>query len=264
MKIAIIGSGAISGFVRRRMAELGIPVSALLIRERRHQEEGRTALDGTPQVAAINDLPDDISLLIDCAGHTGLREHGPTALACGIDVLTLSIGALADRKLASKLEEAVLKGGSRLRLASGAIGALDALRSARIGALERVTYTGRKPPVGWLGSPAENIVDLTGDLTEPIVHFSGSARNAALNYPKNANVAAAVALAGIGFDETNVELIADPHVTSNIHEIEAVGEFGHMHFSISGNNLPDNPRSSALAAMSVVSSIREGSKRIGF
>ena len=107
-------------------------------------------------------------------------------------------------------------------------------------------------------------MDLDNLTSGAAVHFEGSARNAATEYPKNANVAAAVALAGIGFDATEVRLIADPDITENIHEIEATGEFGSFSFQIRGKSLPANPRSSALAAMSVISKLAQESQCIVF
>ena len=139
-------------------------------------------------------------------------------------------------------------------LASGAIGALDALSAAKVGGLDEVTYTGIKPPVGWRGSPAEDTLDLD-NLATTTTHFDGTARDAALRYPKNANVAAAVALAGIGLDATQARLVADPNATGNTHIITAKGAFGSFEFTIKGNSLPESPRTSALAAMSVVDQI---------
>ena len=144
---------------------------------------------------------------------------------------------------------------------SGAIGGLDALSAGSVGTLSQVTYRGRKPPQGWRGSPAQAKLDLDA-LSEPAVHFSGSARVAALEYPKNANVAASVALAGIGFDKTQVELIADPGIARNMHEVVAEGDFGRLEFRIEGDSLPDNPRSSAITAMSVVREILNPSSPI--
>jgi len=246
MKLGMIGKGAIARYVRDGLAERGHVLAAVLVRP------GRITAGDLPEVSAVEDLPADIEVMIDCAGHQALAQHGPAILARGIDMITLSLGALADPAVADDLERAAEAGGARLHLASGAIGALDCLTAARTGRLTSVTYTGRKPPEGWKGSAAEEALDLDALTAGAETHFEGSAREAALRYPKNANVAAAVALAGLGFDATSVRLIADAGVDRNIHEIEAEGDFGSLDFRISGNALPDNPRSSALAAMSVL------------
>lgn len=256
MTIALIGSGAIATFVRAHLAAKNIDVAATIVRKGKEDSAKR-------YVSSVADLPLGVTIMVDCAGHQALRTHGVLALQSGINVVTLSIGALADKTISTALNEAALSGRATLRLASGAIGALDALRAACCGHLSSVTYKGRKPPKGWIGSPAESVLDL-GEISGAQTHFKGSAREAALTYPKNANVAAAVALSGIGFDNTIVELIADPNITANIHEIEATGEFGRLSFQIEGNSLPDNPKTSALAAMSVVASILEEQRPIRF
>lgn len=249
MKIGIIGEGAIGRYVADSLQGRGHGPHAILTRS-----GGVGTTDGLSRVRSVADLPDDISLMVECAGHGALAQHGPAILERGIDLVTVSLGALADPELESTLTDAARRGNAQLHLASGAIGALDALRAAKVGGLTNVTYTGRKPPKGWIGSPAEDRLDLD-TLATAATHFDGTAREAATRYPKNANVAAAVALAGAGFDATQVRLIADPDVTANIHEIHATGAFGQFHFRIEGHVLPDNPRSSALAAMSAVAAI---------
>ncbi len=263
MKIGIIGEGAIGGFVRGKLLERGHEVPALLLLPELLQHRGKEE-GGTRLVSSASDLPDDIDHMIDCAGHMALKLHGPDILRRGINLTTVSIGALADPDLYNSLEQAATDGNAKLQLVSGAIGALDCLRAACVGKLESVVYVGRKPPQSWKGSPAEERVDLDNLKGSANIHFDGTARVAATEYPKNANVAAAVALAGIGFDRTKVQLIADPNVTENIHEIEATGDFGRFSFEIRGNALPDNPRSSALAAMSVVSKLEQEAQSICF
>ena len=82
--------------------------------------------------------------------------------------------------------------------------------------------------------------------------YNGTAREAALLYPQNANVAAAVALAGLGFDATEVELVADPDAPGNVHEIEAEGAAGTLrHQACRASRRARNPKTSALAALSV-------------
>ncbi|XBS70337.1 aspartate dehydrogenase [Acerihabitans sp. KWT182] len=113
---------------------------------------------------------------------------------------------------------------------------------------------GRKPPRSWKGSAAEQAIDLD-NITEATVIFEGTATESSLRYPKNANVTAAVALSGIGFNDTHVQLIADPAVDKNIHEIHAKGSFGEMFVRLSNNSLPDNPKTSWLAALSIEEAI---------
>jgi aspartate dehydrogenase len=263
MKIGIIGEGAIGSYVRDQLLERGHVIAAILLRPERLLDHA-TKHDGTLYVAAVADLPGDIDHMIDCAGHLALKSYGPDILRRGTDLTTVSIGALADPDLHQGLQQAAKEGDARLHLASGAIGALDCLRAARVGNLQNVTYIGRKPPRGWRGSPAETWLDLDNLDSSAEIHFEGTARVAAMEYPKNANVAAAVALAGLGFDKTQVKLIADPNIDENIHEVQASGDFGSFVFEIRGQSLPDNPRSSALAAMSVISTIEQDAQSICF
>lgn len=249
-KIAVIGCGAVAAYTAKHLgdsARITVAVVEPGWEEQAREVFGRDVI----LVNSISDMPELPDAVFDCAGHGALRQHGEQVLRSGIDLVSVSSGALADQGLFDALMSAAQDGGAQLKVVSGAIGALDALSAATVGGLDSVVYRGRKPPHGWAGSPAEDKLELAS-LTEPAVHFSGSAREAALAYPKNANVAASVALAGIGFDDTTAELIADPDVTQNIHEIVAEGEFGRFEFRISGRPLPSNPKSSALTAMSVV------------
>lgn len=260
--IAIIGYGAIGEAVADYLAHYdGVEIGVAIVKPGNEFRARNLFGDDIEVVSEIDDVTTRLDLAVDCAGHAALRQHGEGILSRGVDLLSVSSGALADAGLYDRLSAAAQRGGSQLRVVSGAIGSLDALSASSVGTLTQVTYKGRKPPEGWRGSPAESKLNLDA-LSEATVHFSGNARDAALEYPKNANVAASVALAGIGFDATEVELIADPGVTRNVHEIVAEGAFGRYEFRIEGSSLPDNPRSSALTAMSVVREILKPTLRI--
>ena len=257
LNILMIGHGAIASWVAERLRdEPSLHIASALCRPGRSAEATRVLGREVAAIETVDAVEDSVSVAVDCAGHAALREHGAGLLERGIDLLTVSNGALSDPELLESLRDAAERGGAKLRFLSGAIGAIDAIAAASVGGLDSVRYTGRKPPAGWVGSPAEERIDLSA-ITEPTVHFQGSARDAARLYPKNANVAATVALAGIGFDETEACLIADPTITTNQHQIEASGAFGKLSFTIEGNGLPDNPKSSALTAMSVVRGLRD-------
>jgi aspartate dehydrogenase len=176
-------------------------------------------------------------------------------LEAGSDLVVVSAGALADRALHDKLVAAAEKGKAKMLIAAGAVGGIDALAAARQGGLARVRYTSRKPPKAWKGTPAEKVTDLAKLAAEKVL-FSGRADEAARAYPQNANVCATIALAGAGWDKTEVTLVADPAAEGNIHQIEAEGAFGRMSVEMRGKPLPDNPKTSSLAALSVLRAIR--------
>ena len=189
-------------------------------------------------------------LVAEVAGQSAVAEYGEAVLRRGIDLLIISVGALADPALLARLKAAAEAGGSRILLPAGAIGGIDAVAAMRVAGLTSVRYRSRKPPAAWRGSPAEQIADL-GSLTQRTVLYRGTAGEAALRFPQNANVAAALALAGLGFDATEVELVADPDAPGNVHEIEAEGAAGRFAIQLQGKPSRSNPKTSALAAMSV-------------
>jgi aspartate dehydrogenase len=88
------------------------------------------------------------------------------------------------------------------------------------------------------------------DKSELQCVFRGKASEAVRLFPRNINVSAALGLAT--WVEPDVELWADPAVTSNRHEIEAIGEFGRVTICTENLPSPDNPATSYLAALSVL------------
>ncbi|MFK8080733.1 MAG: aspartate dehydrogenase [Granulosicoccus sp.] len=260
-QILLIGYGAIGQFVFDAVQNSSHSRVAAILCRRGHETRARSALHET--IACISEssqVPEDIDLVVECAGHIAVATHIPALLRKGKNVICISNGALANAALALELDQAASDGNSQLQFLSGAVGGIDMLAAAKVCGLDSVRYRGIKPPAGWKGSPAEQAIDLES-IDEATIHYEGSAREAASAFPKNANVAATVALAGIGFDRTRVELVADPTLSTNRHEVNATGTFGRFTVSIEGNPLPDNPRSSALTAMSVLNAIENRNRQ---
>jgi len=245
----LIGWGAIAQALHSRLAAIpNARLDCVVVRPERVAAV-RAALGSSVDVQG--EVPERCRLLVECAGHSALLDHVEPALARGTECAILSIGALHEDGLAERLADTAARGGARLHLLAGAIGGIDAIAAARFAGLDEVVYTGRKPPSGWRGSPAERLLDLDS-LREPAVFLEANAREAARLYPKNANVAATISLAGLGLDATRVRLIADPGIKDNIHEVMVRGAFGEMSLTMRGRPLPDNPRTSALTVLSAM------------
>jgi len=267
-KLAVVGFGAIGQELARVLqADEGLRITQIVTTLRSIERVRAVAATLAPHalvLPALDQSPERRpDLVAECAGHAAIVAHVMPALLAGTPCVVASVGALADGDMFMRLEDAARGGGTRVQLVAGAIGALDALEAARIGGLDRVLYVGRKPPQSWLGTPAERVCTLSG-LTAPCVVFQGSAREAATTFPKNANVAATVALAGLGLDRTEVRLIADPGVECNVHRLEASGAFGRLELQLENLALASNPRTSALTVYSLARAVRGASSPVVF
>ena len=198
--------------------------------------------------AFLDDAPD---LVIECAGHSAVHEYVCGLLENGIETIIASTGALSNEALFHKLKTAALAGDTRLILPAGAVGGMDILAALRHSEVTSVTYTSRKPPNAWTGTAAEQILDLK-NTNQKAVFFEGSARNAAADYPKNANVAATIALAGIGFEKTEVRMISDPDAQANIHVFDIVSNAAEVSVRIEGKPSSKNPKTSLPTVYSLV------------
>ena len=256
MNVLLIGYGAISQEVLKHIGpHEPARITGVLVRPARLGETRAALPDNIEVVADLDDLRTVPDLAAECAGHQAVAQHGAEILRRGIDLVVISIGSLSDPALYDELSRAAIDGRAKLLLPAGAVAGADALAAARVGGLTRVTYTSRKPPAAWKGTPAENEHDLAA-MTEETILLEGKADEAARLYPQNANVAATIALAGAGFDHTDVRLIADPAAGGNIHQLHVEGAFGEFDMEIRGKPLPDNPKTSTLAAHSVIHTIR--------
>lgn len=255
--VGLIGFGGIGQSILAAWAKLppqDYRLAALLVRPRQI-EEARAALPGglvTDDLAAFLGAKPDI--VVEAAGQPAVRDCAAAVLRAGCEFFVISTGALADDAFRDALLATAKAGGGRIVIPVGATTGLDGLLAMRQDGLHSVTYTSTKPPKAWTGTPAETNFDLAA-ITTPTVIFRGSAREAALNYPKNANLAATVALASLGLDKTEVQLVADPAATGNTGRIEAQSESSHLTVIVAGRSSAANPKTSAITGMSVLSAL---------
>ena len=258
LAVGIIGLGSMGCFVARQILQGKIPGlrlwAAADIRRPPDdllQDFRRSSVSWVPSFQDLGAYP--LRLAIECANQQVAWECANFFLSRGVDLLIMSVGALLEGTRLTDLSHIAKSHGCQIYVPSGAVGAMDALQAARWQGLEEVTLTTRKPP-GSFGR-VEGI-DLEG-LRESRVIFEGPAREAVVRFPQNVNVAATISLAGLGPEKTRVRIIADPNVDRNVHEIFARGVFGTMEIRLSNLPHPENPKTSMLACLSVVSLLKK-------
>lgn len=254
--IGIVGCGSIGQAILREAdaGKLPVPVSGVTSRTESTALEFLSTLSDPPPYLGTAELIDRSTLVVETAGGHVVPQLAKDVFNAGKDLMVISIGALLEHP--EIIEESRSKG-CRLLAPSGAIAGLDGIKSACAGRVDRVMMTSRKPPRALEGAPylVEHEILLDG-LEEELEVFSGTAREACRGFPANLNVSAAVSLAGLGPDKTQVKIVAVPGLERNCHDIVVEGEFGLLTIHI--ENIPsENPRTGKLTALSIIRSIRD-------
>ena len=264
MRLVLLGGGTIARLVLEHLkrGELaGVEVVAVVGRTGASRGAALGREFRVPFVvgldAALEQKPD---VVLEAASHEAVHAHLIPLLEDGLSVIVLSAGALCDDGFRAKVESAAAQGGGLLYVPSGGIGGLDALKgacAAGVDDVDDVSIRVAKPPAAWKGIPfvTDLGVDLDG-LAAPKVLFSGPAREGVPHFPQNVNIAAVLSLAGIGFDRTKLEVVADPGLNRNTHTINVSGRTGRFQIVLENVPSPENPKTAWLACYSALAAVK--------
>ncbi len=200
--------------------------------------------------------------VVEATAPQALMSAAVPVLEAGSDLLVLSIGAFADAAFLDEVRLSAERIGRKVYIVSGAIGGFDVMQAAKLAGPLTARIANVKNPRALDGAPYLRDRNLPDD--ETVTVFTGNARAAIEAFPKNVNVAVALALATVGADETAVEVISDPGRQLNTHRITLEGTFGRACLEIESAPTPDNPRSSAIAAYSVLAKLKNLDSSISF
>lgn len=258
MRIGLIGCGSIGSVIAEHIAAKKLNASLACV----YDADGARAAAfakkyKTQSVPFKKMLSSQADLVVEAASPAAARECVPKALAAGKSVMLMSTGALVDSKLLARINSIAKRKKARVYIPSGAIVGLDGIKSAG-GELERVTIRTTKSPASLAGAPFfKNSKVRLEKIRKPTLIFNGSAEEAVKLFPFNVNVAASLSLVGLGARRTRVQIVVDPNIKSNIHEIFAEGKFGKITTRAENVPSPQNPKTSYLAALSAIALLRK-------
>ncbi|QMU53689.1 MAG: aspartate dehydrogenase [Nitrosopumilus sp.] len=198
-----------------------------------------------------------VNIVVEAASQDAVRDVGLSILQNKRDFMIMSVGALLDESIYEILSDACNDFKKTIFLPSGAIAGLDGIKSIK-DELESVSITTTKHPRSLKGAIffENSKIDLDS-ICSPTIIFEGYAKEAVSLFPANVNVAALLSLSGIGSEKTGVKIVADPNTDKNTHHIEAFGKFGKMTFTIENLPDPENPKTSRLAILSAIETLKK-------
>ncbi|SFL08034.1 aspartate dehydrogenase [Falsiroseomonas stagni] len=256
LTVGIAGLGAI-GLHLARALDAGVEGLKLHAVSARDHAKARANLAGfktQPPIVSLAELA-AADIVVEAAPASVFEEVATAAIEAGRIFVPSSVGALLPRM---QLVERARETGARIIVPTGALLGLDAVRAAAEGEVSSVTIETRKPPRGLVGAPylEQHGIDVLAVKDEKKLIFKGNAFDAAQGFPANVNVAAALALAGIGPQRTTIEIWADPHVTRNTHTIRVEAASARLTMTIENVPSEENPRTGKITPLSILACLR--------
>ena len=238
LRIGLLGCGNIGHIIARHAGRFTIVAVFDQVPDRAREIE---AISGAAAYQEFDSfIQADFDIVVEAASVSAVKRHAPDVLAHGKDMVIMSVGALTDPGFRNLIRAKARENGRKVYIPSGAIFGLDNIKIGRISTLKKLLLRTTKSPAA-LGIEADKRRQI----------FAGKANECIKSFPKNVNVSVAMSLAA-GMD-ADVELFVDPAVDQNVHELFIEGDFGETYVRVTNMPSPDNPATSYLAALSVLS-----------
>jgi aspartate dehydrogenase len=238
MRIGLLGCGNIGHIIARHAGRFTISAVFDQVFEKAGEIQAISGATVYRDFEAF--ITADFDIVVEAASVSAVKRYAPEVLSHKKDLVIMSVGALTDPGFRNLIRAKARENGRKVHIPSGAIFGLDNLKIGRISPLKRLLLRTTKSP---------SALGIEADERRQI--FSGKANECIKAFPKNVNVSVAMSLAA-GMD-ADVELFVDPAVTQNVHELFIEGDFGETYVRVTNMPSPDNPATSYLAALSVLS-----------
>lgn len=239
-KVGLIGFGTIGSAIYKDIVDKGVEVKFIYTRNAPEDETLKALHISTP--AELEEKCKDVDLVIEAAIAQNVLDLAPIVLKHA-DFMGFSLTAFAEPGFKETVEALSKEYGHAFHVPHGAILGLDGIFDGR-SVLEKITIITTKKPK-----------NLGRDDKERTVLYEGPTRGACVAYPRNVNVHAAVAMAGLGMDKTYSQIISDPNAAGNTHKI--IIEADGCNFSIDVLSKPVSGVTGAYTPVSACGSVEK-------
>lgn len=248
-RIGIIGYGQIGSSLYeqiRQASELDFEIGFIYEAD----PHSRTAIPAAVAIESMDQMEDlELDLVVEAAHPKAVDQFAERVLR-QTDLMIMSVSALADPSLETRIRSVCDRSGRHLYIPHGATLGLDGLRDG-LSIWEEVVITMKKNPRNLNFDAAPDI--RSQDISSRTVLYDGPTRGVLPLYPKNVNSHATLAMATLGMDRTRSILVADPELDLSVIEIDAVGAGTRIHIERSN---PIKGVTGKLTILSVMESIK--------